>query len=99
MTEAEDNAEIEQLRRRIAQLERVNQSLMHRVERSTDEAGDSFALFQNALTLEQKVRERTRRLEELRRELEESNRDLLVAKEQAEAAARAKSEFLATMSH
>ena len=77
--------------RRIAELEheneklrRINKVLMDRVERSMDFQGNAFSLFQTAIVLETKVRERTLELESTLRELESSNRDLGRAKELAE---------------
>lgn len=77
--------------RRIAELEheneklrRINKVLMDRVERSMDFQGNAFSLFQTAIVLETKVRERTLELERTLHELERSNRDLARAKELAE---------------
>lgn len=50
-------------------------------------------------SLEMKVAERTRGLETLNAELVEVNADLIVAREKAEAANTAKSEFIANISH
>jgi signal transduction histidine kinase/ActR/RegA family two-component response regulator len=50
-------------------------------------------------SLEDKVEERTRQLDEKNSELREAIDSLQLAKEQAEAATRSKSQFLATMSH
>ena len=87
---------LEELRR----VKEINRALMDRVERSMDLQGDgAFTLFEAAISLETKVRERTAQLESTLRRLERSNVDLKVAKEAADAANRAKSKFLATMSH
>jgi signal transduction histidine kinase/CheY-like chemotaxis protein len=87
------------LERELAKLQKINRVLMDRVERNMDLSEGAFSLFQAAIVLENKVRERTAALEEAMGELERSNRDLKQAKEAADAASRAKSEFLANMSH
>lgn len=90
---------IESLTLALARQKKINAALMRRVERNMDIQGDAFSLFQAATVLEQKVKERTAALEQVLGELKNSNRDLREAKDAAEAAARAKDEFLASMSH
>ncbi|MCC6652965.1 MAG: hypothetical protein IT348_17555, partial [Candidatus Eisenbacteria bacterium] len=85
--------------REIARLRRVNASLMRRVERDVDQQGGAFALFQTAMSLEEKVRQRTAEVEQAMAALQANAAELRGAKEAAEAANRAKSDFLATMSH
>ena len=85
--------------REIARLRKVNASLMRRVERDVDQQGGAFALFQTAMSLEEKVRQRTAEVEQAMAALQSSTAELRTAKEAAEAANRAKSDFLATMSH
>jgi signal transduction histidine kinase/CheY-like chemotaxis protein len=99
-------AEIERLRQRCAELEEanatltaVNEKLMDRVERDMDMQGNSFSLFQTAISLESTVKQRTAALTQAMHDLEKRNRDLKASNEAAEAASRAKSAFLATMSH
>jgi signal transduction histidine kinase/ActR/RegA family two-component response regulator len=99
-------AELERLRARCAELEddnasltAVNESLMDRIERDMDMQGNSFSLFQTAISLESTVQQRTAALTEAMRALERSNRELQASNEAAQAASRAKSAFLATMSH
>jgi two-component system, sensor histidine kinase len=99
-------AELERLRQRCAEYETanasltaVNEKLMDRVERDMDMQGNSFSLFQAAISLESTVKQRTAALTEALHELEKRNRDLKASNEAAEAASRAKSAFLATMSH
>ena len=77
---------------------KINKALMTRVENDMDRQ-DAYSLFQAAISLEGKVRERTRELEKTLHELEKTNQQLTLTKEAAEAANEAKSQFLATMSH
>ena len=88
-----------ELRLRIAKLERINAALMAHVERSTDQQGGAYALFQTAITLEGRVRSRTEELTGLMHRLERSNAALVAAKEEAETANRSKTRFLAAASH
>jgi signal transduction histidine kinase/CheY-like chemotaxis protein len=69
-----------------AKLQKIVSVLMDQVERGIDIQGNAYSLFQTAIVLEDKVRERTGRLETVLRELEQSNRDLSFAKAQTETA-------------
>jgi two-component system, sensor histidine kinase len=80
-------------------LTRINEALMDRVERDMDMQGSSFSLFQAAIALEAKVKERTGALQDTLRTLEQTNNDLKASNDAAQAASRAKSAFLAAMSH
>ncbi len=60
--------------------------LMDQVERGIDSQGNAFSLFQTAILLEDKVRERTRTLEGTLRDLEDANRALSKAKTEIETA-------------
>jgi two-component system, sensor histidine kinase len=82
-----------------AQLQCINEALMNRVERDMDMQGNSFSLFQAAIALENKVKERTAALTQALHSLEHNNRELQASNEAANAASRAKSAFLAAMSH
>lgn len=82
-----------------AKLRKINQVLMDRVERSVDMQGNDFALFETAIVLEAKVRERTAALERALGELERSNALLRAAKAEADAANRSKTRFLAAAGH
>ncbi|WP_035692616.1 hybrid sensor histidine kinase/response regulator [Azospirillum halopraeferens] len=82
--EPADRARLAELERENQKLRRINKVLMDRVERSMDFQGGAFALFQTAIVLEGKVRERTLELERAFRELEDSHRDLARAKALAE---------------
>jgi two-component system, sensor histidine kinase len=74
------------LEAQIAKLEKINKALADRVERSMDAQGSAFSLFQTAIVLEGKIRERTVELERTLAVLERSYRDIAEAKEQAETA-------------
>ena len=89
-----------ELEAELARLRKINAALMSRVERGMDvQHNGAFALFQAATALETKVRERTAALHEAIHALELSNRELKRAKEAADRANQAKSEFLANISH
>ena len=87
------------LQQRVLQLEKINQALIRRVERSMDQRANSYSLFQSAILLEEQVRARTIELREALEELEISNLDLSLAKEQAESSNHSKTRFLAAASH
>ncbi len=83
----------------IDKLKKINAALISRVERSMDQQGNAFTLFQTAITLENRVRSRTEELRSTLHRLEESNLDLVAAKESAELANLSKTRFLAAASH
>jgi signal transduction histidine kinase/ActR/RegA family two-component response regulator len=83
----------------IERLRRTNDVLADRVERSTDAQGGAFALFQTAIELEHRVAARTAELASSLSQVEQLNHDLGAALERADAAARAKDQFVANMSH
>jgi signal transduction histidine kinase/CheY-like chemotaxis protein len=89
----------EALERRLEKLTKINAVLMDRVERSMDQQGNAFSLFQTAIGLEAKVRARTEELTSVLRRLERSNDALVMAKEEAERANLSKTRFLAAASH
>ncbi|GJD37411.1 Autoinducer 2 sensor kinase/phosphatase LuxQ [Methylobacterium aerolatum] len=97
--EAEDAGSNEALARRVAKLERINAALMAHVERTMDQQGGAYALFQTAIMLEGRVRSRTEELTSLMKSLEGSNAALQAAKDEAETANRSKTRFLAAASH
>jgi two-component system, sensor histidine kinase len=80
-------------------LRKINAALIERVERSMDQQGNAFSLFQTAIGLESQVRQRTDELTATLRRLEQSNRALSAAKEAAEAANVSKTRFIAAASH
>jgi len=73
--------------------------LIGRVERSMDQQANAFSLFQTAINLESRIRERTDELRSTLRRLEQSNHELALAKEAAEQANLSKTRFLAAASH
>ena len=82
----EDEDRIATLETQLAKLGRINAALMGRVERSTDLRGNAFSVFETAIGLEGKVRERTADLERALGELAASNAALAQAKEAADSA-------------
>ena len=83
----------------LEKLKKINAALVSRVERSMDQQGNAFSLFQTAISLENRVRTRTEELHTTLRRLEQSNIDLVAAKETAELANLSKTRFLAAASH
>ncbi|MER8675075.1 MULTISPECIES: hybrid sensor histidine kinase/response regulator [unclassified Mesorhizobium] len=83
----------------VDRLKKINAALVSRVERSMDQQGNAFSLFQTAISLENRVRMRTEELHSTLRRLEQSNIDLSAAKENAELANLSKTRFLAAASH
>ncbi|TKD29382.1 MAG: hybrid sensor histidine kinase/response regulator, partial [Mesorhizobium sp.] len=83
----------------LERLKKINAALVSRVERSMDQQGNAFSLFQTAISLENRVRTRTEELHSTLRRLEQSNIDLSAAKENAELANLSKTRFLAAASH
>ena len=100
MTEAwQDPATVEQLRRETAKLKKINAALMSRVERSMDQQLNAFSLFETAIALDHKVRDRTYQLREALHSVERANEGLYRAKQQAEAASSLKSSVLISVTH
>src|SRR3954447_7194904 len=83
----------------VDKLRRINEALVSRVERSMEQQGNAFSLFQTAINLENRVRSRTEELRATLRHLEQSNLELVAAKESAELANLSKTRFLAAASH
>ncbi|MBB4197143.1 hybrid sensor histidine kinase/response regulator [Rhodoblastus sphagnicola] len=88
-----DGAEnVDELKKRIAKLEKINSALMSRVERSVDSQFNAFSLFETAISLDHQVRRRTQELSQAMRSLEK-------AKRQAEAASSLKTTFVTSVGH
>jgi signal transduction histidine kinase len=85
--------------RDIERLKKINAALISRVERSMDQQGNAFSLFQTAINLENRIKQRTEELNAAMRRLEQTNLDLVAAKEAAERANLSKTRFLAAASH
>src|SRR4051794_5246504 len=83
----------------IGRLKRINEALISRVERSMEQQGNAFTLFQTAINLEGRIKARTEELRSTLRRLEQSNTELVAAKENAERANQSKTRFLAAASH
>ncbi|MCT2398771.1 PAS-domain containing protein [Novosphingobium mangrovi (ex Huang et al. 2023)] len=79
METATDIGELEELRRKVARLEKINAALIDRVERSTDIQGGAFSMFETAISLEARVRDRTSALEEALERLNAANAELASA--------------------
>ena len=83
---SDTDAELEALRAEVRKLQRINGALMDRVERSSDLSVNAFSMFETAISLEAKVRDRTLQLEDALRRLAQANADLAGAHAQADAA-------------
>ncbi len=83
----------------VERLKKINAALISRVERSMDQQGNAFSLFQTAINLENRIKSRTEELHATMRRLEQTNIDLIAAKESAEQANISKTRFLAAASH
>ena len=92
-------ARIARLEQDLAAQRKINKVLMDRVERSVNDTGSSYSLFERNIALQRSVDAQVRELErinaDLRHMIDAANR----AQQVAEAASQAKSQFLATMSH
>ena len=93
------DAELARLERENVKLRKINRALMGRVERSMDYQGNGFALFQAAIGLENKVRERTLALLNALEDLEAAKAAEEAARVDAEQANRSKTRFLAAIGH
>ncbi len=89
---ADTAAEIEKLRK-------INSVLIDRVERSMDQQGHGFSLFQTAINLESQIDRRTSELTSTLAHLNRTNHELETAKNLAEKANLNKSHVLAAASH
>ena len=83
----------------IRRLKKINQALMDQVERSMDQQGSAFSIFQTAINLEEQIKRRTQELSTTLAHLERSNHELQTAKDNAERSNLSKTQFLAAASH
>ncbi len=88
-----------ELERRIAKLEKINTSLMNRVERSMAQQRDTFSLFHTAIGLESQVRIRTEALNSALEHLEKSHDELVDARDASERANQIKTRFFTAVGH
>ena len=77
---------IAELEAQIDKLTRINSALINRVERATDLHGSAFSLFETAIALEGRVRDRTAELEGAMDALAHSNAALAIARDDADKA-------------
>lgn len=82
-----------------SRLRKTNEALRLQAEHSHSEHGSALSLFQTAIELEARVRQRTAELTSTLHSLETSNTALQRAKESAERASRSKTRYLAAASH
>jgi len=90
---------IAKLEKDLAALKKMNKVLMERVERSVNDTGGAYSLFERNITLQRSVEARTRELEKINLELHRLIDEASRAQEAAEQANRSKGSFLANMSH
>lgn len=83
----------------IQKLRKINKVLVDRVERSMDQQGLGFSLFQTAINLESQIDRRTSELTSTLASLNRANHELETAKNLAEKANLNKSQVLAAASH
>src|SRR5262249_27356276 len=88
-----------ELRREAEKLKKTTGALMSRVERSMDRQFSAFSLFETAIALAHRVRDRTRQLRDALHSIERANESLYRAKQQAEAASSLKSSVLISVTH
>jgi signal transduction histidine kinase/CheY-like chemotaxis protein len=91
-----DDATISPEMRRLV---KINNALMQRVERSMDQQANAFSLFQTAISLEEKIRQRTVELHQALSKLELANAELSLARDDAERANRFKTRFFTAVGH
>lgn len=87
------------IERELEKLRKINGALMRRVERSMDQQGNAYSLFQTAISLEGQVRARTEELKSALNRLEKINGEMAAARDAAEQANRFKTRFFTAVGH
>jgi signal transduction histidine kinase/DNA-binding response OmpR family regulator len=90
---------IARLQKELAGQKKINKVLMERVERSANDTGEAYSLFEHNITLQKSVEARTRESERANEELHRMVIQANQAQDAAEKANRFKSIFLSNMSH
>jgi len=90
---------LEDARRELIKLRKINTVLMQRVERSMEQQANAYSLFQTAIGLEAQVRVRTEELKTALHRLERINDELVVARDGSEQASRFKTRFFNAVGH
>ncbi|MEO1206577.1 MAG: ATP-binding protein [Pseudomonadota bacterium] len=88
-----------ELQQKIAKLEKINASLMNRVERSMSQQSNAYSLFHSAIGLESQVRIRTKELKTAVTDLEKSNDELMYARDASERENRIKTRYFTAVGH
>ncbi|MCA9275164.1 MAG: PAS domain-containing protein [Phycisphaerales bacterium] len=70
-----ERAELEALRHRVAQLERMNEAMMDRIERTIDSSGNAYSVFEANIIMQRKIEERTEALARANKALREEIRE------------------------
>jgi len=93
------NEREQRLEREVKKLEKINASLMNRVERSMAKQGSAYSLFHTAIGLESQVRVRTEELRNALINLERANDELVLACDISEHANQVKTRFFTAAGH
>lgn len=94
-----DPTTTQDLNRQLEKLHKINAALIERVERSVEQQGNAYSLFNAAIGLENQVRQRTDELQEALDRLARSNDALVAARDEAERANEAKTRFFTAVGH
>lgn len=99
MTPDGPNGSLSELEERLKKLAKINAALMNRVERSMDQQGNAYSLFNTAIGLENQVRVRTEELNSVLENLAHTNEELIQARDASESANRFKTRFFTAVGH